>query len=188
MTSEYDALDNIIQDAVPGLGSRKQDRKGRNVQEGGRRGAGGAGGVGAGAGSDGPFGNSHQTTGSYKSLCLQYELVTTANVGLPATPQEHRPSRLRPGSKHANNVLGQLLGQCLSTTIGRDSRQIERHRLWGGRCIHTRPSLEPGSTPACVPRNNSLFRGCNSFLSYAGNHTTRPSTQLADCHSNDAIL
>ncbi|EWY98788.1 exocyst complex component sec8 [Fusarium oxysporum NRRL 32931] len=62
MTSEYDALDNIIQDAVPGLGSRKQDRKGRNVQDGGRRGAG------AGAGSDGPFGNSHQTTGSYKSL------------------------------------------------------------------------------------------------------------------------
>ncbi|RSL69442.1 putative exocyst complex component sec8 [Fusarium duplospermum] len=55
MTTEYDALDGIIQDAVPGLGSRK-DKKHRNAYDGGRK------------GGDASYGASHQTTGSYKSL------------------------------------------------------------------------------------------------------------------------
>ncbi|KAH6963890.1 Sec8 exocyst complex component-specific domain-containing protein [Fusarium avenaceum] len=103
MTSEYDALDNIIQDAVPGLGSRKQDRKGRNAPEGGRRGGGG----------DGGFGSSHQTTGSYKSLVEP----SVFNMSLLLPPTLVFLQRLRsivpPGSDLAASTLTTFLDNFL---------------------------------------------------------------------------
>jgi exocyst complex component 4 len=56
MVTEFDALEGIIQAAVPGLGSRKNDKKNRLALEGHRR--------------DGPsgYGNNQPTPGSYKSL------------------------------------------------------------------------------------------------------------------------
>ncbi|KPM44060.1 putative exocyst complex component sec8 [Neonectria ditissima] len=57
MTTEFDALESIIQAAVPGLGSRKVDKKSRLALDGGNR-----------RGGDSGYGSSHQTPGSYKSL------------------------------------------------------------------------------------------------------------------------
>ncbi|KAK7409702.1 exocyst subunit [Neonectria punicea] len=57
MTTEFDALEGIIQAAVPGLGSRKADKKSRLALDGGNR-----------RGGDSGYGSSQQTPGSYKSL------------------------------------------------------------------------------------------------------------------------
>ncbi|KAH6892322.1 Sec8 exocyst complex component-specific domain-containing protein [Thelonectria olida] len=56
MVTEFDALEGIIQAAVPGLGSRKNDKKSRLALDGHRR--------------DGPsgYGANQPTPGSYKSL------------------------------------------------------------------------------------------------------------------------
>ncbi|KAI5461395.1 Sec8 exocyst complex component-specific domain-containing protein [Mariannaea sp. PMI_226] len=56
IATEFDALEGIIQAAVPGLGSRKSDKKNRLAYDGVRR--------------DGPsgYGTTQQTLGSYKSL------------------------------------------------------------------------------------------------------------------------
>lgn len=57
MATEFDALENIIQAAVPGLGGRKADKKNRPAVDGGNR-----------RGGESGFGSNQQTVGSYKSL------------------------------------------------------------------------------------------------------------------------
>ncbi|KAM0363713.1 hypothetical protein ACHAO7_002021 [Fusarium culmorum] len=98
MTSEYDALDSIIQDAVPGL---KQDRKGRSAPEGGRR------------GGDGGHGSSHQTTGSYKSLVEPS--VFNMSLLLPPTLVflQRLKSIVPPGSDLATSTLTTFLDNFL---------------------------------------------------------------------------
>ncbi|KAM5342423.1 hypothetical protein ACJ41O_013389 [Fusarium nematophilum] len=102
ITTEYDALDGIIQDAVPGLGSRKQgaDKKNRLAVDGSRKG-------------DVSFGSSHQTTGSYKSLVEPS--VFNMSLLLPPTLVflQRLKSIVPPGSDLAASTLTTFLDNFL---------------------------------------------------------------------------
>ncbi|KAH7165951.1 Sec8 exocyst complex component-specific domain-containing protein [Dactylonectria macrodidyma] len=102
MTTEYDALENIIQAAVPGLGGRKTDKKSRATVDGGNR-----------RGGDSGYGNNQQAPGSYKSLVEPS--VFNMSLLLPPTLVflQRLKSIVPPGSDLAASTLTTFLDNFL---------------------------------------------------------------------------
>lgn len=106
ISTENDALEGIIQEAVPGLGSRKPgaDKKNRNMTDGGRRG---------GDVSYGGYDGGQSTTGSYKSLVE----ASVFNMSLLLPPTLVFLQRLKnivpPGSDLAASTLTSFLDNFL---------------------------------------------------------------------------
>ncbi|KAF7542520.1 hypothetical protein G7Z17_g11499 [Cylindrodendrum hubeiense] len=102
MVTEFDALESIIQAAVPGLGGRKADKKSRSAPDGGNR-----------RGGDSGYGSNNQTPGSYKSLVEPS--VFNMSLLLPPTLVflQRLKSIVPPGSDLAASTLTTFLDNFL---------------------------------------------------------------------------